>query len=62
MGTLLLTTVLTCNQLLLIAKRVINTEMLNSKQKTEIMQEFQKAIPSCPLIIKPNDPKRTSGT
>lgn len=62
MGTLLLTTVLTCNQLLLIAKRVINTEMLSPKQKTEIMQEFQKAIPSCPLIIKPNDSKRTSGT
>ncbi len=58
MGTLFLTTVLSCNQLLGIAKRLVSGPLLTSQQKTEILFELQKVVPSCPLIIKNHDPKR----
>ncbi len=59
MGTLFLTTVLSCNQLLGITKRLVSGTLLTSRQKTEIIIELQKVSPSCPLIIKNNDSKTT---
>jgi hypothetical protein len=62
MGTLLLTTVLSCNQVIQISNRLIDISLLSPKQKMEIINELRKTVPSCPLIIKHNDSKRTSGT
>ena len=59
MEPLFLTTVISCRQLLGIANRLVNNSLLSSQQKTEIILELKNIVPSCPLIIKPHDPKRT---
>jgi hypothetical protein len=60
MGTLFLTTILSCQQVIAIANRLVSINLLTPQQKTEILVELRKTVPSCPLIIKPNDSKRTS--
>jgi hypothetical protein len=52
MGVLFLTTVISCSQLNSMMNRVIVHTDLSVKQKTEIIEEFRKVIPSCPLVIK----------
>lgn len=54
MAPLFLTTILSCSQVMMIANRLVNVRMLTSEQKTEILVELKKVVPSCPLIIKPN--------
>lgn len=51
---LFLTTILSCSEIVMIANRLVNIRMLTSEQKTEILVELKKVVPSCPLIIKPN--------
>lgn len=58
MGTLLLTTILSCNQVIEISNRLIDISLLSPKQKMEIINELRKTVPSCPLIIKPNNSKK----
>jgi hypothetical protein len=60
MGTLFLTTVLSCSQVLTIANRLVNVSLLSNKQKTEILFELRKVVPSCPLIIQPNERPKSS--
>lgn len=60
MGTLFLTTVLSCSQVLTIANRLVSISLLSSKQKTEILFELRKVVPSCPLIIKSNERPKSS--
>jgi hypothetical protein len=60
MGTLFLTTVLSCGQVLTIANRLANISLLSTKQKTEILFELRKVVPSCPLIIHPNERPKSS--
>ena len=38
----------------MIVNRLMNVKLLTVEQKTEILLELKKAVPSCPLIIKPN--------
>lgn len=52
MGTLFLTTVISCQQLHSIANKVVFNTLMSTKQKTELIIELQKMVPSCPLIIK----------
>jgi hypothetical protein len=52
MGVLILTTVISCSQLNSIVNRVLVDSNLSVKQKIEIIEEFRKVIPSCPLVIK----------
>lgn len=59
MEPIFLTTVLSCSQLLGLSNRIINNSLLTSRQKNEIIMELRQFVPSCPLIIKPYDPKRT---
>jgi hypothetical protein len=61
MGTLFLTTILSYQQVMAIANRLVSINLLSAQQKTEILIELRKTVPSCPLIIKPNDTKRNSG-
>jgi hypothetical protein len=51
---LFLTTILSCSDIVLITNRLMNVRLLTSEQKTEILRELKKVVPSCPLIIKPN--------
>lgn len=55
MSALFLTTILTCKQITTIVNRLINTNLLTTRQKTEIILELQKSVQSCPIIIKDND-------
>lgn len=50
-----LTTFLSCSDVLKIADRLASVRLLTPEQKTEILWELKKVVPSCPLIIKPND-------
>lgn len=57
MGTLFLTTFLSCRQVVTIANRLVSISLLTPQQKNEILVELRKTVPSCPLVIKPNDLK-----
>jgi len=62
MVALLLTTTISCSDAISIINRITKVVGITPQQRIEIIQTIQKSIPSCPLIIKPNDTKRTSGT
>lgn len=55
MVTVFLTTFLSCNQVLGIANKLQSIIGLNYQQKIEIINELRKVVPSCPVIINPND-------
>ncbi len=57
MVSLFLTTILSCSDIVMIANRLVNIRLLSSQQKTEILLELKKVVPSCPLIIKSNGRK-----
>jgi hypothetical protein len=53
-------TVISCSQAMNVIQRIKNVSGLTESQKTEIIQEVRKTIPSCPIkIIK--DDGRNSG-
>lgn len=62
MVALLLTTTISCSDAISIINRLTKVVGLTSQQRIEIIQTIRQSIPSCPLIIKSNDTKRTSGT
>ncbi len=62
MVALFLTTTISCSDAISIVSRITKVVGLTSQQRIEIIQTIRQSIPSCPLIIKPNDTKRTSGT
>jgi hypothetical protein len=47
-----LVTFLTCNQVLEIVNRLQSIALLTPQQKTEIIFELKKVVPTCPVIIK----------
>jgi len=47
-----LITFLNCSQVQAIANKLQNIAMLTPEQKTEIIQELKKAVPTCPVVIK----------
>jgi len=61
MGSLFLTTILSCNQVVGVLNRLQNIALLTPQQKNEILVELRKTVPSCPVIIKSNDTKRKAG-
>ena len=52
MSLILLTSFLTCNQLLDIAKTVESSDAIPEYQKTEIILKLRKITPSCPIITR----------
>jgi hypothetical protein len=56
------TTIINCSDAISIINRITKVVGLTNQQRIEIIQTIQKSIPTCPLIVKPNDAKRTSGT
>jgi hypothetical protein len=63
MEPILLTTILTCQQVIAIANRLQNIALLNSQQKVEIILELRNSVPSCPVKIgeDKNDKSKKSG-
>jgi hypothetical protein len=57
MPIILLTTVLNCSQVLAVVNRLQSISMLTPKQKTEILIELHKSVPTCPILIKKDDQK-----
>lgn len=41
--------------------RLQNIALLTPQQRLEIVTELKRVVPSCPVIIKPNDPKTKTG-
>jgi hypothetical protein len=58
MSTIILTTVISCSQALSIINRVTSVVGLNDKQKFEIISELKKIVPSCPITIKKDEPRK----
>ena len=54
MESILLTTVLTCNQLVLIVIRLSIVIGLSYTQKIELIRVLTDSVPSCPVIISKN--------
>jgi hypothetical protein len=52
MQSILLASILTCSQLIDIAKTVENSDFLTGFQKTEIILKLRKITPSCPIITR----------
>ena len=51
MVALLLTTTISCTQAMNIVHRLISVVGLTEVQKTDIIQEVRKVVPSCPIKI-----------
>lgn len=51
MVALLLTTTISCTQALSIIHRLVSVVGLTEVQKSEIVQEVRKVVPSCPVKI-----------
>jgi hypothetical protein len=47
-----LVTFLNCSQVQGIAQKLQNVAMLTPQQKTEIVEELKKSVPTCPVVIK----------
>lgn len=62
MVALFLTTTISCSDAFSIISRISGVVGLTNQQRIEILQVIRQSIPTCPLIIKQNDTKRTSGT
>lgn len=61
MVALFLTTTISCSDALGILNRISQVIGLTNQQKIEIIQVIRQSIPTCPLIIKPNErPKSNS--
>lgn len=57
MTTIFLTTIISCNQLLGIAKRMESVGVLTIKQKTALILELRKLVPDCPILVRPYELK-----
>ena len=51
----LLSTILSCNQVLSIANRLQQILMLTPQQRYEILIELKKVVPTCPVTVKHDD-------
>jgi hypothetical protein len=51
MVALLLTTTISCTQALSVVHRLVSVVGLTEVQKSEIIQEIRKVIPSCPIKV-----------
>jgi hypothetical protein len=49
---ILLVTFLNCSQVLAISNKLQNIAMLTPEQKTAIVEELKKVVPTCPVVIK----------
>jgi transposase len=57
MFALFLTTTITCSQAHQIIKRIYSNFGLPLTVREELIQEIRQVIPSCPIVIKQDEPK-----
>lgn len=55
MFSIFLVTILSCEQVILIANRLQSIALLTPQQRIGIIQELKKSVPTCPVVIKNND-------
>jgi hypothetical protein len=55
MVVLLTTTIITCSDALSVIQRISKVVGLTNLQRTEIIQEIRKVIPSCPIKVVKNE-------
>ena len=55
---LLFSTIISCSDAVAIVNRLTSVVGLNARQKTEIIFEIRKIVPTCPVIIKKDEPKQ----
>ncbi len=55
---LFLSTIISCNDAIKIINRVVMAANLSFKQKTEIVAELRKLVPTCPITIKKDEPSK----
>jgi len=55
MVALLLTTTISCAQAMSIVHRLVGVVGLTEVQRTEIIHEIRKVVPSCPIKVVKND-------
>lgn len=51
---ILSTTIISCSQAIQLINNVVSVVGLSNQQKTEIIEEIKKIVPSCPIIIQEN--------
>ena len=57
MASIFLTTILSCNQVLAIANRVQQALNISHQQRYEVLLELKKVVPTCPVIVTPENEK-----
>ena len=60
MVVLLASTIITCNDAWGLIQRITKVVGLTTIQKTEIIQEIRKSIPSCPVKVTKDDRRNSS--
>ena len=57
MASIFLTTILSCNQVLSIANRVQQVLNISHQQRYEVLLELKKVVPTCPVVVNPENKK-----
>jgi hypothetical protein len=57
MVALFFTTIITCSQAHQVIKRIHENRGLPTSTRQELIQEIRQVIPSCPIIVKQDEPK-----
>lgn len=55
---LMFSTIISCSQAVGLINRVASMVDLTPKQRTEIIAELRSLIPSCPVTIKKDEPRK----
>jgi hypothetical protein len=55
---LMFSTVITCSQAISILNRVTSVVGLTNTQKAEIIMQLKTLVPTCPVTIKKDEPKK----
>lgn len=55
---LVFSTIISCSDAILIVNRLTSVAGLSSRQKIEIISEIRKIVPTCPVIIRKDEPKQ----
>lgn len=55
---LMLATIITCSEAISIINRVTSVVGLTPQQKAEIIAEMRALVPTCPVTIKKDEPRK----
>lgn len=55
---LMLSTIITCSEAISVVNRVTSVVGLSNTQKAEIISELKALVPTCPVTIKKDEPRK----